>query len=202
MAVWSLVAGILLIGPVAVVLAVLALRRIGRRQTRGRGLAIAGLVLGSVGTLALLAALVVGALTWTGTRPLASDVDSARRVHAQQLVTGDCLASLPADGRVDTVRVVPCAEPHTAQVVTLYEFSQDIIWPGQRAADFHVARACVLDQAEVDAGVTTVAWAPTARSWARGDRTGLCLAVVEGGGVTGSFLDDSATIPDHTLTAW
>ena len=55
LAVWSLVAGILLDRARSpLVLAVLALRRIGRRRTRGRGLAIAGLVLGSVGTVALL----------------------------------------------------------------------------------------------------------------------------------------------------
>ncbi|WP_231505195.1 DUF4190 domain-containing protein [Cellulomonas sp. URHE0023] len=195
MAVWSLVTGILLVGPVAVVLAVLALRRIRRRSTRGRGLAIAGLVLGAISTVALLAAGVVGVLTWTGTRPLPSDVGSARDAHAQQLVTGNCLASLPADGRVDTVRVAPCAESHAAQVVTVYEFLEDSIWPGQRAVDARVARSCVLDQAELDAGVTAVTWAPTEQSWSRGDRTGLCLAVVEGGGVTGSFLDDSAQIP-------
>ena len=194
MAVWSLVAGILLVGPVAVVLAVLALRRIGRRATRGRGLAIGGLVLGAITTVALLAAVVVGVLTWTGTRPLPSDVDSARGAHAQQLVTGNCLASLPADGRVDAVRVVPCAEPHAAQVVTVYEFLQESVWPGQRAADARVARSCVLDQAELDAGVTAVTWAPTEQSWARGDRIGLCLAVVDGAGITGSFLDDSAQI--------
>jgi hypothetical protein len=191
---WSLVAGILLIGPVAVVLAVLALRRIGRRGTRGRGLAVAGLVLGAIATLATVGAVVVGVLTWSGTRPLASDVDSARDAHAQQLVTGNCLASLPPDGRVDTVRVVPCADPHAAQVVTVFEFSQEALWPGQRAADARVARSCVIDQAELDAGVTAATWAPTERSWARGDRTGLCLAVVDGGSVTGSFLDDSAQI--------
>ena len=179
MAIWSLVTGILLIGPAALLLAVLALRRIARRGTRGRGLAIAGGALGAIGTVALVAALVVGVLTWMGTRPLPADVGTARDAHAQQLVTGNCLAALPADGHVDTVRVVPCADPHGAQVITVYEFSGDALWPGQLAADSRVARSCVLDQTEVDAAVTTAAWAPTEQSWARGDRRGLCLAVVE-----------------------
>ena len=81
-----------------------------------------------------------------------------------------------------------------AQVVTVYEFGDDALWPGQQVADTRVARSCVLDQTELDAGVTAVTWAPTQESWARGDRTGLCLAVVESGSVTGSFLDDTATI--------
>lgn len=195
LAVWSLVTGILLLGPVALVLAVLALRRIARGGTRGKGMAIAGAVLGLVGTLALVAAVTAGVLTAVATRPLPADVSSARTAHAQQLVTGNCLETLPADGRVESVRVVPCADPHEAQVVTVYEFSDDAVWPGQRVADSRVARSCVLDQAELDAGVTPATWAPTERSWARGDRVGLCLAVVAGGGVTGSFLDDSAQLP-------
>lgn len=186
--------GILLVGPVALVLAVLALRRIARRGTRGKGMAIAGAVLGAVTTLALASTVVLVVLTGLATRPLPADVDSARDAHAQQLVTGNCLDPLPADGQVDTVRVVPCTDPHAAQVVTTYEFADDSLWPGQQVADSRVARSCVLDQAEVDAGVTAVTWAPTQQSWARGDRAGLCLAVVEGGGVTGSFLDDTATI--------
>jgi len=176
------------------VLAVLALRRIGRRRTRGRGLAIAGLVLGAIGTVALVVALLAAVLTWTGSRPLPADVHSARDAHAQQLVTGNCLASLPPDGHVNTVRVVPCAQRHSAQVVTVYEFSHDELWPGQPAADSRVGRSCVIDQAEIDEGVSAATWAPTEPSWARGDRTGLCLAVVAGGAVTGSFLDGSATI--------
>jgi hypothetical protein len=194
LAVWSLVAGVLLVGPVALVLAVLALRRIARRGTRGRGLAIAGAVLGVVTTLGLVAVVVVGILTGLAGRPLPSDVDSPRDAHAQQLVTGNCLEPMPSDGPVDAVHVVPCADPHVAQVITAYEFGEDALWPGQKVADTRVARSCVLDQSELDAGVTAVTWAPTQESWARGDRTGLCLAVVENGSVTGSFLDDTATI--------
>ena len=69
------------------------------------------------------------------------------------------------------------------------------MWPGQQSADARVARACVLDDAEITGGVRTVTWSPTERSWADGDRVGLCLAVVDGGRVTGSFLDGTATLP-------
>jgi len=194
LAVWSVVAGVLLVGPVALVLAVLALRRIARRGTRGRGLAITGAVLGALATLGLVAGVGVSILTGVAARPLPADVRTPRDAHAQQLVTGNCLDPLPTDGQVDTVHVVPCADPHTAQVVTAYAFDDDTLWPGQENADARVARSCVIEQAELDAGVSAVTWAPTQESWARGDRTGLCLAVVEGGSVTGSFLDDTATI--------
>ena len=194
-AVWSLVTGVLGLGPVALVLAVVALRRIASRHTRGRGLAIAGVILGVVGTLALAAAVTIAVLTTRATRPLPGDVPSARDAQAQQLVTDTCLESVPDDGPVGSVRVLPCAEPHTAQVITEFTFAANAVWPGQQAADARVARACVLDDAEVAAGVRTVTWSPTEESWADGDRVGLCLAVVDGGGVTGSFLDGSATFP-------
>ena len=192
---WSLVTGLLGLGPVALVLGVVALRRIGRRRTRGRGLAVAGAVLGILETVALIVVGTVLVLTALATRPLPADVPAARDAHAQQLVTGNCLATVPDDGPVDSVRVVPCADPHEAQVVTEYTFAADAVWPGQQAADARVARACVLDDAEVTGGVRTVTWSPTERSWADGDRLGLCLAVVDGGKVTGSFLDGTATLP-------
>jgi hypothetical protein len=195
----SLVAGVVLLGPVALVVGIVALRRIASRHTRGRGLAIAGVVLGAAGTVALVAAVVVAVLTASVQRPLPSDVPEARDVHAAQLVTGNCLADLPAAGSVERVRVVPCAQPHVAQVVTDYEFTANAVWPGQDAADARVARACVLEDDEVAAGVRAVTWAPTESGWARGDRQGLCLAVLDDA-VTGSLLDGSATLPTPTAT--
>ena len=76
LAVWSLVAGVLLVGPVALVLAILALRRIARRGTRGRGLAIAGAVLGVLATLGIVAVVVVAILTGSRPGPLPADVGS------------------------------------------------------------------------------------------------------------------------------
>jgi hypothetical protein len=72
LAIASLVCGILWIcwigSLLAVVLGHLSLRQIRRRQDGGRGLAIAGLVFGYVGLLALAAALVQGG-TWVKVGP-------------------------------------------------------------------------------------------------------------------------------------
>ena len=85
-------------------LAAVAFRRLASRHTRGRGLAIAGAVLGVVGTIALVVAVTAAVLTTMATRPLPADVPAARDARAQQLVTGNCLLSLPDDGRW-----TPCA---------------------------------------------------------------------------------------------
>jgi hypothetical protein len=191
----SVVTGALGLGPVAGVLGVVALRRTGARGTRGRGLAWIGVALGIVGTLALVGILVGTTLTARNVRPLAADVAAPRQAHARQLVTGSCVDPLPTTAEVDTVRVVPCRDPHAAQVVTEYAFEDTAVWPGQAASDARVAASCDLTPAERDAGVRAVAWAPTEESWAHGDRLGLCLATTDAGTLTGSFLDGTVHLP-------
>ncbi|WP_066586741.1 DUF4190 domain-containing protein [Cellulomonas timonensis] len=191
----SVVAGALMTGPVAVVLGVVGLRRTRARGSRGTQLAIAGIALGVAGTLAIAAVVIGVQLPAAAPRALPLDVDAPREAHAAQLVTGHCVDPLPSGGDVDEVTVAPCAQPHAAQVVTEYRFDQAAVWPGQQAADRRVSAACTLTPDEIAAGVTAVTWAPTEQSWKRGDRTGLCLATVDGGGLTGSFLDGTVVLP-------
>lgn len=132
------------------------------------------------------------AVTAARTRPLPGDVTTATRAYAVQLVTGSCLADLPPDGDVGRVDVVPCAQPHAAQVVAQYLFDPQAVWPGLDGAHARVGRACVLSDEEQAGGVEVVTWVPSERGWRGGDRTGLCLAVAPEP-VTGSYLDRTAT---------
>jgi hypothetical protein len=185
-AVAALVTGVLGLGPVALVLGVVALVRLRRSDRRGRGLAVAGTVLGVLGTLAWAAVVTVLVATSIATRPLPAEIADARDAHAVQLVTGSCVAELPTGAEVDRVRVVPCAQDHLAQVITEYTFD-DRTWPGAEAALDRTSAACSLTDQERADGLRLVAWAPTEHSWAGGDRTGLCLAV-HPAPVTGSML--------------
>lgn len=162
-----------------------------RTRARRRTVVVA-VAVGAVVVLAVGGVLGTRAVTTARSRPLPSDVTAPTTAYAVQLVTGSCLATLPADGEVDRVDVVPCAEPHAAQVVAQYAFEAEAVWPGQPDAHARVARACVLSDEEVAAGVELVTWAPTAASWSAGDRTGLCVAVPPAP-VTGSFVDGTAT---------
>lgn len=176
----SLVTGVLGLGPVALGLGIGGLvrtRRAAPQPRRGRGLAVAGTVLGALGTVGLLVGGGLLLATALESRPLPPDVSAPLDAHAVQLVTGNCLAELPADGPVDTVRVVPCDDEHAARVVSQYAFDADAVWPGQQAADERVAAGCVLSADEAAAGDRLVTWAPSEESWGRGDRTGLCLVV-------------------------
>ncbi|QTE29617.1 DUF4190 domain-containing protein [Pengzhenrongella sicca] len=175
LAVAAFVTGVVGLGLVGIGLGVAALVRIGRRRTRGRGLAIAAIAVGAAWTLVEAAVVVVLVATSMATRPLPADVPAPRDAHAVALVTGNCLETLPPDGPIDVVRVVPCADPHEAQVSSQFAFAPDALWPGQAAADRRVALACQLSEADVAAGLAASVWAPTSRSWDDGDRTGLCL---------------------------
>ncbi len=194
MAVTALVCALVGVGPAAVVLGLVSRRRVRRDHLRGGALALVAVLLGSVLTVAAVAAVVVVLVSLSLSRPLTTEVTAAHEARARQLTTGHCLESLPADGPVDRVTVVPCAQPHAAQVITELTLD-DVTWPGQRAVDRRVALSCELTDEERAAGVRPVVWSPTEESWGRGDRTGLCLLAVDGGGVTGSFLDGSAELP-------
>ncbi|RHA37698.1 DUF4190 domain-containing protein [Cellulomonas rhizosphaerae] len=170
-----MVTGLLALGPVALALGLVGLYRTTKRGTRGRGFAITGIVLGILATIGWTILVVVLVVTLVQTRPLPSDVSEPRNAHVSQLVVGNCLATLPADGTVDSVRVVPCAQDHEARVSSEYDFDEDAVWPGQDGADARVARACVLTEEEQSVGATIVTWAPTKDGWDSGDRTGLCL---------------------------
>ena len=152
-----------------------------RRRTRRVLLLVAALV----GAL-VLAGGVVGARFWLDTRPL-GPVESPRTATARQLTPGHCLADLPPDGAVDRVSVVPCDQPHAAEVLGEL-LLLDAFWPGRQAVDERVGAACEMDNAQLDAGFAPVVWAPSETGWRQGDRRGLCLAWFDGGGVTGSFV--------------
>jgi len=175
LAIASLVTAVVGLGVVGIGLGIGALARQRRHGFRGRGLALAGIVVGSAWTVVVIVIAVLAVLVNNGSRPLEPDVASARDANAIQLVAGNCLDPLPADGDLAVVHVVPCHDLHAAQVVSEFAFAPDAVWPGQAAADRRVALACEVSAADTAAGLVPVAWAPTASSWADGDRTGLCL---------------------------
>jgi hypothetical protein len=149
-----------------------------------------GLILGI--TLGLVGLLLVGGGVYAvahrmRTRPI-GDVNGATTATARQVDTGHCIAELPSDGRVSSVRLVPCDEPHEAEVVGMMTIRADS-WPGRRTVESDVADWCEMDTAQVEAGFREVTWSPSESSWGQGDHYGVCIAWHEGGDVTGSFAE-------------
>jgi len=103
------------------------------------------------------------------------------RLHSAQVVAGMCLLAIePADGPAGTATVVACDQPHSAEALASYPFASDE-WPGPAEI-----RRTVLDFCSTQLGPdgplsraatnrTWVAWTPSERTWAAGDRTGLCI---------------------------
>jgi hypothetical protein len=149
-----------------------------------------GAILAAVITLA--AVVVLGGAAWgigywLQTRSL-GEIDAPTTATTRQVTVGHCMAELPRDGSVARVRLVPCAEPHEAEVVGVLALGPGP-WPGQESVEAQVERWCEMDTAQQEAGFTAVAWTPSARGWAQGDTQGVCIAWFEGGGVTGSWAE-------------
>jgi hypothetical protein len=126
MAVAALIFGIL-IPPVGIVLAIVALSTMGKRNQAGKGLAIAGLILGILGTLAVAAVAIGIAL---GVRT----VDS--------LNPGDCVAELEEGGTVSLLRTVNCDSSHAGEVFATFELP-DGPFPGSDAVRADASAGCV-----------------------------------------------------------
>lgn len=148
----ALVTGVVGLGPVPIALGAAGVARTGHGR-RGRWMAWVGLALGVLTTLFWLAA---GGVVWLLLRPLPADVAAPRFATPQQLVVGSCLATLPPDGDVWAVRVVPCSDSHAATVVA----RQDLANPpaGQTRLDEAAAQACA---AHAPTTGRLVVWAPT-----------------------------------------
>ncbi len=122
---------------------------------------------------------------------LEPDVSSSTSASVSQLVVGNCLEDVSGSGSVGEVDVVPCSDDHGAQVVGSTTFT-DGDFPGQDTLVTQTTAICSPDlvtSGDVPADdLSLVVWTPSEDSWADDDRTGLCIAVVEGG-LSGSLLD-------------
>ncbi|MFP3988158.1 DUF4190 domain-containing protein [Streptomyces sp. E11-3] len=193
LAITSLVFGLLCCLPViGLVFGIVALSQIKKKGERGKGMAIAGITLSSIGTLLFTLTLVTG-----GVDSFVDGFREAGKYSDTELDKGDCFNT--RDGRLEGetygVQVVPCDTPHHGEVfgtVTLTGSS----YPGEdRALDFAETRCQTLLDDYYGGGVDALParvdlyfYAPTARSWREGDRDVSCLlANVDGSKSSGSL---------------
>ena len=159
-----------------------------RHGRRGLWLAVGG----GLVILLVVGGAVTGVMRWMQTRTL-GDVSGPTTANARQVDTGHCIADLPRDGEVARVELVPCSQPHEAEVVGLLTLPGES-WPGQVFVDNRVTRWCEMDSAQQEAGFQPVVWTPSQRGWRQGDHRGVCLAWLDGGGATGSFVDGDVQV--------
>ncbi|WND35351.1 DUF4190 domain-containing protein [Streptomyces sp. BB1-1-1] len=197
-AIAAFVLGVLCFVPaVGLVLGLIALAQIRRRGERGKGFAVAGSVLSSVGLALWVVSLSTGAAGefWEGFR------DAARgEGTAYSLEKGQCFTtpSGSLQGVTYDVDEVPCEEEHDGEVFAAFELPGGT-FPGDgeitRAADercYALQDTYAMDRWALPADVDVYYLTPTSQSWRTGDREITCLFgnTDERGTLTGSLRRD------------
>jgi hypothetical protein len=181
-AVAALVSGLVPAIPVTLVLGPLALIRVGRSGARGRGLAITGLVLAGLWTVA--AAVVAAAII---TRP--PPPKPVTLPHVFSLRAGQCVDS-GTDG-ISGVHVLSCGQAHDAEVFATFQVAGPR-YPGaavlqQRAREGCVSRLAGYLNPELPATSLAQSFVyPGAGAWSAGERTVVCTVRSTSGPLVGS----------------
>lgn len=189
----SVIAGALGTGPIALTLGLIGLRRTTRSYRRSPRIAATGVVLGSIGTIALVVVGIVaglGGFSSGGGTSEPGDVAEPRAVHSSLVAPGNCVEFLPAQQEVGEVTLVPCASEHVAQALTTWEVD-DATYPGPDAVLTAATTVCEDELATrgLD-GDAYLAWpfVPTPQGWDAGERTATCLVRSSGAPLTSDLL--------------
>ena len=193
-AIAALVCGLLFFVPLSAILAIVfgivALAQLRRTHQRGRGMAITGIVIGS---LAMVAA--ISAITWF---VLAAPERGADGTHVSSGTTlidslraGDCFSGVEGD-RLRSVTAHPCAEPHEAQLAALVTLDE-APFPGVEEASVQAEDACLdkadaLVRADVTEELDLLYLVPDSSLAWDANRTAHCIFVAVDGEMTGSVL--------------
>ncbi|MFC4053919.1 DUF4190 domain-containing protein [Actinomadura syzygii] len=180
-------------GIVGLVLGFVALRNISRTGAKGRGLAIAGIVLSClwlVGGIAIYALRGDDSSTTGGKSPTTS-ATKPKTVDAKKMKAGDCInddqgsSNTTATGEpveVESVKVVPCDGPHDGEVMAVFKLPDGGMPTDKTMATVASAQCKRLMAPRINRdparnGLATSYYYPTADSWRAGDREVTCVAV-------------------------
>ncbi|BDI22593.1 DUF4190 domain-containing protein [Herbiconiux sp. L3-i23] len=177
------------------------LAQVKRTGEKGRGLAIGGIVVGSIMTvltiLAVIGLVALAAFTSSqandptrdslGAPPSQEDIfggdsdDAPESVDVFTLQIGDCLNEASADV-VSSVEAVDCAAPHDYEVFTEFQVPGDA-FPGIDEVDLAASDGCYaafpafVGLSYEESTLDYSYFAPTEESWAGGDRLVSCLII-------------------------
>jgi hypothetical protein len=159
----------------------IALRRIGRLGQKGRGLAIAGMVLstGWVGLLIAGAVISVGAASRS---PSTGKITQQGSLSVFSLRPGDCFANPANASQFASVTAIPCAQKHNAQVYATFGLPGILSYPGQAKADSLAQAGCKSRVGSIDRTKTTGSLSvrfivPDQTAWTDGQRIISCLVL-------------------------
>lgn len=183
-------------GVLGLILGIIALREITRSGARGRGLAVAGVVLsclwlvGGIAGFALRGAASGSSSDDAGGLPVTSET-KPKEVDAKKMKVGDCInddqgaTNAPVDGEpveVESVKIVSCNGPHDGEVVAIFQLPGSIT-PTDQQMNALASSGCKprmrskLSRDPAAGSLATSYYYPTTESWRQGDRDVTCVAV-------------------------
>jgi hypothetical protein len=180
----TLVSGIVPAVPLTLVLGPVALIRISRTKARGRSLAITGLVLAGLWTIAVA---IGGAVYLTQHHHQSARPAALPRVF--KLRTGQCVDS--ARSGMSSPTVVSCGQAHDAEVFGTFQVTGHR-YPGATAVRQQADQGCAarlsgyLNPQLSLSSLTESYVYPDAGAWAAGERTVVCTVRSASGQLTGS----------------
>ncbi|WP_328223976.1 MULTISPECIES: DUF4190 domain-containing protein [unclassified Streptomyces] len=206
-AIAALVLGVLCFLPgVGLLLGIVALVQIRKKGERGKGMAVAGIVLSTIGALLMTLAFTTGGArdAWDGFRDAASSAGGTFSVEK-----GECFDS--PSGSLEEyaydVDIVPCDGEHDAEVFAGFSMP-DGGYPGDDAVTDVADDRCyarseeyAMDAWALPVDVDIYYFTPTRQSWRYGDREITCMFgnVDAEGSLTGSLRRDATTLDDDQL---
>lgn len=191
-AIAALVFGIIGGVPLAVIFGITALVQIPKQNQKGTGMAIAGLVLAGVWTLAIVALIAVFVVT-SADRDASGEITESGDVSAASLRVGDCLNDIEESALITSLPAVPCAEPHEAEVFGVFDLAEgnyptedDLVAQADAGCADRMARYS--PDAMNDPSIGFLYIYPLEQAWPD-DREVVCLATSSEGTMTGSLAD-------------
>jgi hypothetical protein len=165
---------------ISIILCIVALTRIPKSGQRGKGLAIAGLVIS--GLWVLLGGLIVIGLIAGNSEPdrdASGQVTTTVNTRPDKLRVGDCITGVE-EGVVKNIKVQPCDQPNGGKVFAVFELPAGK-WPGLAAVQAAAEKGCTdrfkaLKQ-PADKPSDVFFLHPVEDGWALGDRGTTCLLV-------------------------
>jgi hypothetical protein len=130
-----------------VIFGIVALRQISRTPQNGKGMAITGIVIGTLvslfwglGVVAVITANTNGTSSSSSSSRDSGTVKTDGRIRVDKLTVGQCFDGVKT-GRMTTVQAKKCTEPHQAEVYTEFTLP-DAPWPGDDEAASQAEDGC------------------------------------------------------------
>jgi hypothetical protein len=193
-AIASFVLGLLGVVLLGVIFGIIALKRIGRLRQKGKGFAVAGLVLSGVWLVGVIALAIVADLNSATRSTTSGAIVHKGQLGAFSLRIGDCFDN-PAGARsLSRLTAIPCTQPHNAQVFAKFKLSgSSFSFPGTAAVERLATRGCnarlsSIDKSKTTSSMTVHFLVPLQESWLGGQRGASCLIVNSTETLTSSLL--------------